>query len=304
MNADYETKIVFLGNEEERKRFINIVKLYSSRDTREAFFDFDLDSLEEMENDDSEEIEIEASGPWGSYGELNDVGIFREIAEATPNAELKAFITGSGTYEAQSLKARLKDKKLYIETYLFSYEDIGERYTEYLTKKLPYDEFVRLFKIDADEFDEDAYVEYMEYCAYEDEDQTISDISYEDFLENVEGTEIEEEEYNEIVEKLRERRIETYDEFKISGEDGCIDRLIYDPVSKDYCKGTVLPNGPFDATGLLTDQLKKEGNEKDPSELSLEEAYELLGKAFEKEDDDEETIEFFDDLFDDDFYEE
>ena len=293
MNADYNTSITFIGNKEERQAFARVLKLYSTREHSGAFFDFADKEIEAIENSDSESTGINASGPWGNYGELNDVGIFREIAEVAPNAEMYGHIEGYGTYDEQDLKARLKDGKLYILTYFYSYESESELYTDHFMKKMPYEKFIELFKIDGDEFDEDMYQEFAESYG---EDLINEDMAFDDFMDEIDCSEIEEDEYNEAIETLLACGIMTYEEFKESGEAGTTERLIYDPVNREYIKGNPFPAGVAVINDVLEEQMD-EDDERDASDLSLEEVYDLFTEAYEKEEDDPSVVELFNELF-------
>ena len=293
MDAYYDTSISFSGNKEERQAFAGVLKLYSTREHSGAFFRFDDKEIEAIENSDSESVGINASGPWGNYGELNDVGIFREIAEAAPNAEMYGHIEGSGTYDEQDLKTKLKDGKLYILTYFYSYEAESELYTDHFMEKLPYEKFIELFKIDGDEFDEDMYREFAESYA---EELINEDLSFDYFMDEIDCSEIEEDEYNEAIETLHTYGLMTHEDFRDSGEAGTTERLIYDPVKREYIKGNPFPAGIAVIDDVLEEQMD-EDDERDVGDLSVEEAYDLFTKAYEKEEDDLSDVELFNELF-------
>ena len=303
MQADFITKFRFTGTKEERKKFADILRLYDrGRSERPADFNFLDSEIDACETSEKDEVQIEATGPWGYYSDLNDVDIFREIAEATPDAKFDAFIDGSDSYSDQQLKVRLKDRKLYTVSYLYSYEEEDDGFIDYLMSKLPYKKFVEMFKINKDEFQEGDYAEYIQSFAFDDF-EGLDAVSYDDFCENVQGSEITEEEYAKACEEIKKMGIHTYYEYKEMNDGGYVERFIYDPVEKKYIKGNPMPGGPVDVTDVLKEQAEKSGLEKDFSELTVEEAYGLLGDVLDNKPDDDETVEFFKKIFDDDFFE-
>ena len=64
----------------------------------------DEDALRAFVEDGEGAVEVSGLGPYGRYGELNDIDVFREMAEAAPNASLEVEITGFTSYTEQSLR--------------------------------------------------------------------------------------------------------------------------------------------------------------------------------------------------------
>jgi hypothetical protein len=177
-------------------------------------------------------VHISAAGPYGHYNFLNDVDIFRDMAEAAPEATFTAEITGGRTYSKEWLRCKLENKILSISSY---FEDINEgpdSYIEYFTKKISYKKFLKLFKVSNDDFDEDAYEEFIEFSL---RDNYITDMEYDDFMDELEvESELTEEDFECVMEKLRDLSIKSYDDFMQNMELGRNDKWQYDPVSKKY----------------------------------------------------------------------
>ena len=103
----------------------------------------------------AESVIYTALGPFGKYGELDEIDIFREMAEAAPNASFTASVSGFAGYADQSLDAKLSDGLLKVSTYYMADDWRGDGERDYFKSILPYDKFIELFKLDGEEFDED-----------------------------------------------------------------------------------------------------------------------------------------------------
>lgn len=251
MQADYELEELSMsGTLDELKRMMKIVNRYSFPPDNERFQYFDdfvingEKSLEYVTDDEIEnllasgEIELSARGPCSGFGELNDVGLFREMAEAAPKAAFDAHIAGYDTYTIQSLDCTLENGLLYITAYLGSDEAEAEYAKDFLNK-LPYEMFKNLFKVYGDEFDEEAYSCFAKILM----DVFSEGFNNSDFdlfaseLECFKGkTELDEDEFKNIVTtQLTPLGImDDMAEFKYLNECGETNHYVYNPVTKEY----------------------------------------------------------------------
>ena len=321
MTADYQLDITMEGTTDELKSMLGVVGLYTGEKPQSFSFikvsgkEIDLKNLtDEIINEvsSSGKVTLTALGPWGSYGELNDVGLFREMAEAAPKAHFNAEISGSGTYEVQNLKCELKDGLLNITTYFESNEAAGEEYAEDFVKKLPYGKFKKLFKVSGEDFDKEAY-RYMAENLIDVFRDSFEDADFDEFvewLEDNEGeTELDEDEFREIAgSKLEPLGIMTGDDFEESHECGATNEYVYDPLAKAYVgkKKPLFENGQItNANDLIAAGLKAQGlpsDEESVANLSIEDAYAALGAALggDSEEDDDDDDDDDDDEFDED----
>ena len=307
MTADYELKLTMEGSMDELRSMLEVVGFYTG--DRPQWFssimvegrEIDLKNLTDTlvkEVSASGKVNVTAYGPWGHYGELNDVGLFREMAEAAPEASFIAEISGFGQYEVQNLKCELKQRLLNITTYFESNDAGTEAWAEDFVKKLPYDKFKTLFKISGKDLDDVSY----EYLAKELNEVFYEGFEYADydsFVSSVEmydrETELDEDEFREIVtNKLSPLGIIGGYEFKEYNELGETDKYVYDPVKKEYVGksrplfggGQIINANDLIAAGLQAQGLPSDANA--IASLSLEDAYAAIGAALGSEDQDEE----------------
>lgn len=178
-------------------------------------------------------LQIWASGPWGIFYELGDVGLFEALAHSAPTARFSGSINGFVTGARVSLRADFRDGKLYLSEFTMPYEVLPQLYTEDVEKRLPLAKFCRIFKIDRDEFDSD------DYEALIDEEGFPDDIDFDTFTDLCECSEIDEEQYDAAIEKVVALGIIDYDTFCDSiDEDRYSVKRVYDPVTKIYRKGS------------------------------------------------------------------
>ena len=295
MTADYQLELAMEGNIVELKSMLMVVGFYTGE--REQSFssvkvsgkEIDLKNITDAiirEASASGKINVTAYGPWGRYSELNDVDLFREMAEAAPKASFCAEISGNGQYEVQNLKCELKEGLLNIETYFESNEAGVEAWTKDFVKKLPYDKFKELFKVSGDDFDQESYedlAEELEDVFYD----SFEDADFDEFVGCVEShdgeTALEEDEFREIVtSKLASLGIMEGMEFEESNELGETNEYVYDPLQKKYVGKKPLFSGGqiINANDLIKAGLKAQGLPADDdtiANLSVEEAYAALG---------------------------
>ena len=211
MTADYELELTMEGSMDELRSMLEVVGFYDG--DRPQYFscikvegkEIDLKNLTDTlikEVSASGKVNVTAYGPYGHYMELNDVGLFREMAEAAPEASFIAEISGSGTYEVQNLKCELKEGLLNIITYFEANDADTETWAEDFVKRLPYDKFKTLFKVSGENLDDLSY----EHLAQELNEVFYEGFEYADFdsfvscvEDNYQETELDEEEFREIV---------------------------------------------------------------------------------------------------------
>ncbi len=310
MTADYELELKLYGDEEQLKGMLGVVGLYSNKGDKPAYFTFMKVNGKEIDfSNITDEVVangsavVTALGPYGHYGELNDVSIFRDLAEAFPQGAFTAEISGSGQYEVQNLKCELKDCMLGIETFFESNEEAGDAWIEEVMKKLPIKKFKKLFKVEGEDFDKESYRYLLESIGGDYYDD-LSEMELDDFvgyLEDNDGeTELEEDEFAEIMEsKLPELGIVSQEEFTEEYEGGSTSNFVYDPVAKSYVGkekplfGGMPAGQAFDATDMIAAGLKAKGLPSDGDaleNLSIEDAYAALaaGMGFDSDDEEDE----------------
>lgn len=227
--ADFTVNMTLRGTHEEVEALEGAFKEYVAGKNGVSFSDYSTSNRRDGC------VKIVTSGPWGRYGVLNDVDVFRDMAEAAPNASFEAEISGNTTYTYQSLKASLSNGILHISTFIEGNEEADEAYSAYFQEVLPYDKFIELFHLDEDEFDEVAYDDFTLSEITED----FSEWDYDRFMETFEdflAEDIDEAAFEEIWGDLLALNIQSFDDFRFANEDsfGSKDEMDYDPVAKAY----------------------------------------------------------------------
>ena len=242
MNADYYLKLKIFGDEEQIKGMLEIVGKYDetgiqyfrSVEVNEKSIDFSNIPAEVIA---SESVIITAKGPYGDYYELNDVSIFRDLAEAFPQGKFIGNIDGCGTYESQSLDCELKDGMLYINTCFESSEGAADAWKEDVMEKLPLEKFNKLYKIKGENYNEEDYKSlWGERGCLGGDWASFTLEEFKDCLKYYEQeTELEEKEFEKIQnETISELGIESFDEFESCYDGSFEENLVYDPVKKSY----------------------------------------------------------------------
>lgn len=248
MMADFEFRLMMKGNCEQLTRMLQIIGPYFEEGKKPAYFtdahtkgkDIDFDNIQK-EIISSGEITITAYGPYGEFFELNDVDIFRDLADAVPDAYFNGEISGEGEYETQDLKCELKEKVLNIETSILSNEDeddeVDNAWIDDFVKRLPLNKFVDVFKVVGDDFDNDSYRNVVGQIAYDYSD--LSEMELGDFTgylnECDAETELNEDEFIDAVnEKLSNVGIMSLEYFRDDYECSATQtkKFVYDPVKK------------------------------------------------------------------------
>lgn len=311
--ADLDFNLEIKGTPDEITAMLRIMSEYFSLGKNGVYFSFSTaiingesfrfySASEENEKifeaaKSADSVKITANGPFGSYGELNDVDIFRDMAEAAPNAEFFGTISGFAGYADQSIRVRLADGNLKINTYYLSDDVRGEAEFNYFSTYLPYEKFIDIFGLDADEFDTEMYEEFMgnEVSCMESPAEFFEETEYEEFLELLDADcSISEDEYNEIVEQFSEEDYEDFETFLKINDFAICEEYNYDPVKKEYLGRKNRPlksNTVYSANEEIREYLQSKGLPSDDDAidaLSVEDVYAILAGTYGKDEDENE----------------
>ena len=314
--ADFELNMTINGTNEELATMLAVFKRYiegekgvyfnwpsvtrsdEEIDLEESTSKEILEFLEESEG----EVEISASGPYGHYGMLNDVDLFRDMAEAAPDASLEAEITGTTTYTEQNLNCNLENRILHISTFFEANEEEGDVYAEYFTGKLPYEKFIRLFQVTDEDFDEDIYADFIT-DTFQYEEKTLADMDYDEFMEALDvASDLDEEGFEAVMKEIRAMNWQNFYEVREDADLGFDDEMDYDPIAKAYV-GRPAPmkcGEVVSANEIIRSGLQAMGRPSDDAaiaDLSVEEAYDALFAAMGQSDEEDEDD--WDEDFDD-----
>lgn len=247
MSADLHTTIEMEGTTKEIVAMIAVIKGYCNHNNdlsldfsriglKKKFdgkSDVSLETLTKKSLDDflakrKKKIFVEASGPYGRYGRVDESGLFEAIAEAAPNAKFKASTTGFTTGQSDNFTGELKKGKLYL-TYSYLLDDYEvsdnedieadeewfsekttydpikkeykrkyseEDYVDSMMKKIPLVEFKNLFGLSEENISDSKYHDYIYecYCSY-----SFPNMNFIDFKYSFPNAKIEEEEFNRNV---------------------------------------------------------------------------------------------------------
>lgn len=297
--ADFELSMTLYGTPEELHSLLTVYKDYTNGSNGVKFVTISAKRVTE------DTIVVCAIGPYGHYSKLNDVDIFRDMAEVAPNATFKAEITGNTTYTQQSLSCELSGGILHINTYFESNDFPADAYVEYFMEKLPHKKFVKMFKLDEDDFDDAVYWGFItDALTYT--DTNIADMEYDEIMDSIEEeSELDEDDYENVRKKLRALKIEGFEDFCRGKDFGERQELKYDPIAKAYM-GNDSPvtksNTPYDATDMMRNYLKENGLPYDDNaiaSLSVEDAYAIMAGTYGKDADSIDDEDSEDDDFED-----
>ena len=301
MTADFNLSMTLIGEKSDIRKMIEVFTHYCHGGNRKAYFvqveingksyhdPKDIAKLRKLTDKQiaaisvNGEVKIEAAGPYGYYCELNDVELFREMAEAVPNAKFVAEISGYQQYSDQNLNCALEGGKLSITTFYQSNDEVAEAWRDDFMKKLPLKKFKEMFEVFGEGFNTNvyAYVVQMLRSAYYGQFEYADFAEFVYIIEQYNGeTRLDEDRYNEIMEKeFPALGIQDPYDFECDYVGGVTDEYVYDPVAKMY-EGEEKPLfdgiGPIDFTDLIAAGLRTQGlpDDKDAiSNLSIEEAY-------------------------------
>jgi len=175
---------------------------------------------------------VEASGPYGRFSMLDEVGLFETIAEAAPTATFSGCSKGYVTGADVTLKGELRNGLLYISNYYEPDEGRTEVYQEENMERLPYSVFVDLFKVDIDKFDEDCYSVFIDEAIGE---EGFPEMDYAKFKGYCKEAGVDQDEYEATIDKIRALDLMDYETYRDCTENDRWDPdKIYDPVEKKY----------------------------------------------------------------------
>jgi len=135
------------------------------------------------------ETSFTAHGPYGKFDELNDVDVFREMAQAVPTAAFEADMEGEDSYSESELHCNLQNGILTIETSYTVTEDEDRAYLEYVIGKMPYEKFIIMYGIELDSLPEDDYEDFVNdlIIDYGEEEYGPFDLEYNDLVASLEN---------------------------------------------------------------------------------------------------------------------
>lgn len=161
---------------------------------------------------------IRAGGPYGSFGLLDGLySVFSEICKELPAVEFEGTVDSS--YDCDGCRNIVNfyysDRKLNFEDSEFFYEDQWALYYDYISKNLPYDIFVTLFKLDCEDFDELDYDVIISdyFCCDCFRSGEFFDRDYDELKKILPQSQLEESEFDDVINKLEEMNVVTYTEF-------------------------------------------------------------------------------------------
>lgn len=259
-----EFSISLKGSEADLKKMLGIISGYQRGSGRDEYYKITVINGEDVSSLSNEmidgldltkgKISVSGNGPWGGeYILTHHDGLFKEMAEAVPEASFNAEISGSGTYDNQHFNCSMDNKLLKMKcTYSspdvdYEEDDKGD-WIDMFVEKLPLKDFVEMFKVsDLDEDAPLAYGDFVGECFYEwgvrgDDTAGWWDITYETFVESLEDydatTDLSLEEFNSVL--LNKARFLNIPDRVSENEDmGGTDsdyEAAYDPVAKKYIK--------------------------------------------------------------------
>ena len=183
-------------------------------------------SLDAFLSQCKKKVFVEAGGPYGRYGRVDEAGLFEAIAEAAPTAKFKAHTGGFTTGQRDVFTGELKKGKLYL-TYSYLPDDCKncedneldeawltektiydpikkeykreysvEDYVGLMMNKIPLDEFKNLFGLSEENISDSKYRDYIYecYCSY-----SFPNMNFIDFKYSFPNSKIEEEAFNKNV---------------------------------------------------------------------------------------------------------
>lgn len=132
--ADFRTTIEMKGTEAELLSLLKIIRMYTEekheqyrtkkdcayldgatvKSTRKKINDLSDDELLEVIKESDGQISIEASGPYGMFGFVDEVGLFEDMADAAPSAWFEGLMSGFNAGGEQAKKAELEDGLLKV----------------------------------------------------------------------------------------------------------------------------------------------------------------------------------------------
>lgn len=241
MSACYDTNIKLKGNVDELKKMIRFLCQSEYLESDSTLYEYKDYSLEEIRNNkklkdlsDSEleeyivknknKIELNFSGPYGRFAELDETWIFEDLACIAPNAYFNGRMSGFSGSADYSLSGELKDQKLYLKSTTSCGVNEYSYYMDYVKKHISIDKFCELFKIDNDDFDEQDFEGFFV-------GNYLDDVSIDIFREYFDYAKIEDDEFENVISKLLELDIDDYYSFVSDQSEEKAKTWVFDPLN-------------------------------------------------------------------------
>jgi len=253
MSAEVNTEISITGTPDEITAMLGVLRMYETekyeqyQSTRRCAYISGVritgsESKQYLKDMTDEEIRraaseyknllVEASGPYGYYSTLEEVGLFEDMAEAAPMAGFSGSSEGYITGASVALNGELRKGLLHISHYYEAEEEWEEGYIEEIEKRVPYSRFIKLFQINMDEFDEDDYKDFIANIINE---KYFPEMKYKRFKKYCRESKVDNERYEAAIEILKTKGVVDFDTYRSLTEDERWDpERIYDPVAKKY----------------------------------------------------------------------
>ena len=252
MSADLNTSITIQGSGDELLAVLDVLKMYEKKHYRTKYVDARLQfirltyegeekQLAEVKKRDRDRIqksggtlEIEASGPYGSFYPVDETRVFENIADAAPNSSFTGKVEGFVSGADVIWEGNLKEGKLYLKYTESNWDEGPEaKYSEMLYEKLPPESFAELFGISKSGGDLEDYYDDMSGAL---RDAGFPDFQYGLFVAETGGMHLSEEEYRIITQKAKDLGVRTLDEIAEEALANAVSTITYDPLKKEYIK--------------------------------------------------------------------
>ena len=237
--AYYSTELKLSGTKEELVKAIETIKSFEAGEVRllDACICSDKKRVRINDMQTSDEVKsfiiaqtlpitIQAEGPWGSFGDLSEVDLFKELSDVIPYASFTCHVSGQTTYYEESLDCELKDQKLHITTFMEANEWIYDDYINEVKTKLSYMDFLNLFNLDENAFDEDAYEAFLDEAQHR---SAFLCRNYKEFSKNIDAFDISEANYAKARQVIDELGID-FDVYSMNHDAGKVKHELYDPI--------------------------------------------------------------------------
>jgi hypothetical protein len=205
----------------------------------QVVFDSELYHLHDLSDEDLEEflqktkqVPLDISGPFGKYSNLAEVNLFNIIAEAAPQATMTGASYDDTDFIDAVLRAEQHDGKLHLENYQCTVEDVYLDYMKAITDKLSYNSFRKDFQLEKRDFSFRDYQDFID--AFIGSGQFPDLMPYEEFLDECPGCQISEQEFDSIIENIKDLDLPNLDVFKEKNKKNYTAHFCYDPFTKEY----------------------------------------------------------------------
>lgn len=230
-SAFYETTGIMKGSARDLEELQEVLRGYAQGLKDAYFMNLAFRSIAEGET------VFSAEGPFGRFDRLNDVDVFREMAKAAPTAYFEATVEGGDSYTESELHCCLADGTLKTELSENCTEDDDRAYLEYVIGKMPYEQFINLYGIEADSLAEDDYEDFVSDLIIEcsEEEKSPFDLDWDVFtgvLESYGGeTSLDEEAYEIARNQAEELRIAAEYDFREEHDNSKTEVFVFDAMT-------------------------------------------------------------------------